>query len=50
LVKIKRDDQRLSLLETPTLADVSITERDGLQEFIANSPAAFFAEIGQEVE
>jgi len=49
MLKIKRDDQSFSLLETPTLADVSITERNDLQEFIANSPAAFFAEIGQEL-
>jgi len=44
MLKIKRDDKIFSLLETATLADASITERNDLQEFIANSPAAFFAE------
>ncbi|MCH2114058.1 MAG: hypothetical protein MK171_04000 [Pirellulales bacterium] len=49
MLKINRDNQSFSLLNTPTLADVSITERYDLQEFISNSPDAFFKEIGQEL-
>ena len=48
MLKIDRDSQSFSVLDTPTLADVSITERYDLQEFISNSPHAFFKEIGQE--
>ena len=47
MLKIDRDNQSFSVLDTPTLADVSITERYDLQEFISNSPDAFFNEIGQ---
>lgn len=36
MLKIDRDKQSFSLLDTPTLADVSITERYDLQEFIFN--------------
>ena len=49
MLKIHRDNQSFSLLDTPTLADVSITERYDLQEFISNSPDDFFKEIGQEL-
>ncbi len=49
MLKIDRDNQSFSLLDTPTLADVSITERYDLQEFISNSPDDFFKEIGQEL-
>ena len=49
MLKIDRDNQSFSLLDTPTLADVSITERYDLQEFISNSPSEFFREIGQEL-
>ena len=49
MLKIDRDSQSFSSLDTPTLADVSITERYDLQEFISNSPDAFFKEIGQEL-
>ncbi|HSF18111.1 MAG TPA: hypothetical protein VLK65_21420 [Vicinamibacteria bacterium] len=49
MLKIDRDKQIFSLLDTPTLADVSITERYDLQEFISNSPNEFFTEIGQEL-
>ena len=47
MLRIDRDNQSFSKLDTPTLADVSITERYDLQEFISNSPDAFFSEIGQ---
>jgi RecB family endonuclease NucS len=49
MLKINRNDQTFSLLDTPTLAAASITERYDLQECIANSPDAFFKEIGQEL-
>ena len=49
MLKIDRDKQSFSLLDTPTLADVSITEQYDVQEFISNSPDAFFKEIGQEL-
>jgi hypothetical protein len=49
MLKIDRNNQSFSLLATPTLADVSITERYDLQEFISNSPDAFFKELGLEL-
>ncbi len=49
MLKIDRQKQNFTVLDTPTLADVSITERYDLQEFICNSPDAFFKEIGQEL-
>lgn len=49
MLKIDRADQSFSLLDAPTLAAVSITERYDLQEFISNSPDEFFKEIGQEL-
>lgn len=47
MLRIDREKQSFSILDTPTLADVSITERYDLQEFIWNSPEEFFKEIGQ---
>lgn len=47
MLRIDRNSKKFSPLETPSLADVSITERYDLQEFICNSPEAFFSEIGQ---
>lgn len=49
MLKIDRNTQSFSLLDTPSLADVSITERYDLQEFISNSPDAFFKELGLEL-
>ncbi|WP_417737038.1 hypothetical protein [Rosistilla oblonga] len=49
MLKIDRQNQNFTVLDAPTLADVSITERYDLQEFICNSPDAFFKEIGQEL-
>ena len=48
MLTIDRDSQSFSVLDTPTSADVSITERYDLQEFISTSPDAVFKDIGQE--
>ena len=37
MLRIDRDNQSFTLLDTPTLADLSITERYDLQEFISHS-------------
>jgi hypothetical protein len=47
VLKIDRQKKHFTRLEIPTLADVSISERYDLQEYISNSPEAFFAEIGE---
>ena len=49
MLKINRSNQSFSVLASPSLAEVSITERYDLQEYISNSPNAFFEEIGQEL-
>ena len=49
MLKIDRQNQSLSLLGSATLADVSITERYDLQEFISNSPKDFFKELGLDL-
>jgi hypothetical protein len=49
MLRIDRNNRSFSLLETPKLADVSITERYDLQECIANSPDAFCRKIGQNL-
>ena len=49
MLKIDRQKQHFTRLETPSLADVSISERYDLQEYICNSPEAFFEEIGQSL-
>jgi len=49
MLKINRENKTFSKLSTPTLAEVAITERYDLQEFISNSPEAFFKELGLEL-
>lgn len=46
MLRIDRQKKGFTRLETPKLAEVSITERNDLQEYICNSPEAFFQEIG----
>ena len=45
--KIDRKKRTFCRLETPSLADASISERYDLQEYICNSPESFFEEVGQ---
>jgi hypothetical protein len=49
VLKIDRQKKAFSSLDTPSLAEASITERHDLQEYISNSPEAFFEEIGQSL-
>tara|TARA_Y100000814_G_scaffold111615_1_gene79018 strand:- start:1539 stop:2537 length:999 start_codon:yes stop_codon:yes gene_type:complete len=49
MLKIDRDKKTFSKLNTPKLAEVAITERYDLQEFISNSPEVFFNELGLEL-
>jgi len=49
MLKIDRDRQSFSQLESCSLTDAAITERYDLQAFIANSPEEFFREIGQDL-
>ena len=49
MLRIDRAQQSLTLLDTPSLTDSSITERYDLQEFIVHSPEEFFNEIGEEL-
>jgi hypothetical protein len=49
MLRIDRQKKAFTRLETPKLAEVSITERNDLQEYICNSPEAFFQEIGQSL-
>ncbi len=49
MLRINRQAQNFVALESPTLADCSITERYDLQEFTFNSPSIFFKEIGQDL-
>jgi hypothetical protein len=41
MLKIDRQKQHFTRLETPSLADAAISERYDLQEYICNSPDAF---------
>ena len=49
MLRIDRQKKAFTRLETPKMAEVSITERNDLQEYISNSPEAFFQEIGQSL-
>ncbi|HEX4142957.1 MAG TPA: hypothetical protein VHY91_05365 [Pirellulales bacterium] len=49
MLKIDRKAKAFTRLGAPTMAEVSISERGDLQEYISNSPEAFFEEIGQSL-
>lgn len=49
MLKIDRKTKRFTRLENPSLAEVSISERYDLQEFISNSPEDFFKELGMDL-
>lgn len=49
MLRIDRKQQTFALLDTPTLAEVAISERYDLREFICNSPQAFFQELGVDL-
>lgn len=49
MLKIDRDRQSFTSLETPTLSASDITERYDLQEFISHSPQEFFREIDEDL-
>jgi hypothetical protein len=49
MLKIDRDRKSFTLLDTSTLVDQGILEREDLQEFISHSPKEFFSEISEEL-
>jgi len=49
MLKIDRKAKTFSTLPAPSLASAAISERYDLQEYICNSPAPFFAELGRRL-
>lgn len=49
MLKIDRKAKTFATLATPSLADAAISERYDLQEYICNTPEAFFAELGRRM-
>jgi len=49
MLKIDRSRRSFVQLETPSLAAAAVSERYDLQEYISNSPEAFFGELGQDL-
>lgn len=50
MLKISRNDKKLSRLTTQTLGAAKIQERYDLQEYIFNSPEEFCKELGPEID
>jgi hypothetical protein len=49
MLRIDRERQTFTLLNTSTLTDELLLEREHLQEYISHSPKAFFSEINEEL-
>lgn len=47
MLRIQQGEKSLVRLGQPQLAEVEMTERNDLQEFIFNNPENFFGEIGK---
>lgn len=49
MLRVDRNSRQVARLDEPTLSDLNILERNDLQEFIFNSPEAFFPEINEKI-
>ena len=49
MLKIDRSRRSFIQMGTPSLAAAAVSERYDLQEYISNSPEAFFGELGQDL-
>ena len=49
MLKIDRNKRSFVQLDTPSLAAAAVSERYDLQEYISNSPEAFFGALGQDL-
>lgn len=49
MLRVNRHDKTLTKLANPSLPDAGWKEREDLQQFIKNSPDAFFKEMGEKL-